>query len=720
MKTLLRIIFRFFFQVEIQIPEKSTTTEGIIVCNHQSFLDGILLGVFLPQSPLFVIDKAIAKRWYFSLPLKWIDHVTVDSSHPMSIKYLIEKAKEGRSIAIFPEGRITLTGSFMKFYEGAAFIAYRTGMPLIPVYLQGAEFSLFSRLQGLVKRKIFTKITLTVTEPIEINVPQTIRGRARRQYLADFLQKTFMDFRIECFKPTTIFAALLKARQHYGGQRILGEDLQRHPQTYNQFIKKSIALGAVLSQFTEPKERVGILLPNALVTATAIMGLSANQRTPAMLNYTAGLRGMAAAISAAEIKTVITSRRFIKKAKLETMIAHFPKLNWLYLEDLRKEVTPLTKLLILVRQYFPKWTHRHNFRPLDKNPWVKKEAVILFTSGSEGLPKGVVHTHHSLLTNVEQLRTVSDLNTQDIFMVTLPLFHAFGLTAGLFLPMVCGAKAFLYPSPLHYRVIPEIIYDIQATVLFGTSTFLLNYAKRGTPYDFASLRYVVAGAERLTPETSKIWHEKIGKPILEGYGVTECAPVISLNIPLRYEKGTVGRVLPGIETKLKLIAGIKKGGELIIRGGNVMAGYLLTDKPGQLVVPKYEGEEGWHSTGDIVTLNSQGFMTIQGRTKRFAKIAGEMVSLEVVENLVASLYPEEHHAALTQPDSKRGEKIILFTTEKNIERQAIISAAQKEGVSELFIPREIKILPSLPLLGSGKIDYQILMEGLMEDFTAKI
>lgn len=708
MKALLRTIFRFFFQVELHISEKATAMDGIIVCNHQSFLDGILLGIFLPQSPLFVIDKTIAKRWYFRLPLKWIDHVTVDSTHPMSIKYLIEKAKEGRSIAIFPEGRITLTGSFMKFYEGAAFIAYRTQMPLIPVYLQGAEFSLFSRLQGLVKRKVFTRITLTVGEPITIEVPQTIKGRARRQYLADLLQKIFMDLRIENFTPTTIFAALLKARQHYGGKQIIGEDLQRQPKTYTQFIRDSIALGTVLSQLTEPKERVGLLLPNALVTATAIMGLSANQRTPAMLNYTAGLKGITAALNAAEIKTVITSRRFIEKAKLETTVAHFPTLHWLYLEDIKKMVTWQTKLVIILRRCFPKWTHRNNFLPYHKNPWIKKEAVILFTSGSEGLPKGVVHTHQSLLTNVEQLRTVSDLNTQDIFMVTLPLFHAFGLTAGLFLPMVCGAKAFLYPSPLHYRVIPEIIYDIQATVLFGTSTFLLNYAKRGTPYDFASLRYVVAGAERLSPETNKIWHEKIGKPILEGYGVTECAPVISLNIPLRYEKGTVGRVLPGIETKLKLITGIKKGGELIIRGGNVMAGYLFADNPGQLITPEYNGEEGWYSTGDIVTLNAQGFLTIQGRTKRFAKIAGEMVSLEVVESLISSLYPDEHHAALTKPDSKRGESIILFTTAKGIERREIINTAQKEGISELAIPREIIILPHLPLLGSGKIDYQSL------------
>lgn len=700
MKSMLRAIFRFFFKVELNLSEKASNTEGIIVCNHQSFLDGLLLGLFLPQAPLFVIDKAIAKRWYFRIPLKFIDHVTIDSQHPMSIKYLVEKAKEGRSIVVFPEGRITLTGSFMKFYEGSAFVAYRANVPLIPVYLEGAEFTFFGRLKGLVKRRFFTPIKITMADPLTITVPENLMGRERRQYLSDYTHKLFMDFRVACYEPDTLFASFLKARNEFGGDRICADDISRKPKTYNRFITESIAIGQLLSHHTSPKERVGVLLPNATITAETIMGLSAFQRTPAMLNYTAGIKGMGAAISAAEIKTIITSRRFVSKANLGSIVEAFSDLNWVYAEDLKSTITLNDRLEIVKKRLFPS-----KYLP-QLSP--ESEAVILFTSGSEGLPKGVVHTHRSLLTNVEQIRTVADFTAKDKFMITLPLFHAFGLTVGTILPFMTGSQVYYYPSPLHYRVIPEVIYEIQATVLFGTSTFLLNYAKRGNPYDFSSLRYVVAGAERLSEETRKIWNDKIGQRILEGYGVTECAPVIAINVPMNYKQGTVGKMLPGIDAKLLKVDGIKDGGELVVRAGNVMAGYLFADNPGVVVKPELNGETGWHKTGDIVTMDERGFVSIQGRAKRFAKIAGEMVSLEVVETLLQEAYPEMAHAAVVRHDSKRGEAIVVFTTQKSPKRQMLLEIAQKLGINELAIPRDFRELMEIPLLGSGKINYPAL------------
>jgi len=327
--------------------------------------------------------------------------------------------------------------------------------------------------------------------------------------------------------------------------------------------------------------------------------------------------------------------------------------------------------------------------------------VVLFTSGSEGKPKGVVHSHSSILANTAQIRSVIDFSPADKFIITLPLFHAFGFTCGAILPLIAGTKLFLYPSPLHYRVIPEVIYDRGCTVLFGTSTFLANYAKFANPYNFYKLRYVVAGAERLNEEVRKTWADKFGIRILEGYGATECAPVLSVNTPMANKMGTVGCLMPGLVPKLEIVPGITNGGLLSVKGPNVMLGYYLFDNPG-VIQPLIDG---WYNTGDIVEIDSDGFVIIKGRVKRFAKVAGEMVSLETVELLANKASPEQQHSATTQPDPQRGENILLFTTDNNLNRDALQIAARELSSPEIAVARKIIVVKELPLLGTGKIDY---------------
>jgi len=390
------------------------------------------------------------------------------------------------------------------------------------------------------------------------------------------------------------------------------------------------------------------------------------------------------------VRTIVTSRGFTERARLDKLVdALAETIRIVYLEDLRPTVSLADKIRGLLRC-------RRALVPRGPD----EPAVILFTSGSEGVPKGVVLSHRNMLCNAAQAAARIDFGRSDKVFNTLPVFHAFGLTVGLVLPLVSGVPVFLYPSPLHYRVVPELVYGVNATILFGTDTFLSGYARAAHPYDFRSVRYVLAGAEPVKEATRRIWAEKFGLRILEGYGITETAPALALNTPMFNRFGTVGRLLPGIEAKLEPVPGIEEGGRLYVRGPNVMLGYLKADRPGVLVPP----EEGWHDTGDIVTIDRDGFVSIKGRAKRFAKIGGEMISLAAVEALASELWPDAQSAVVTEPDPRRGERLVLVTEEKDATRAAFQTYAKSKGASDLMVPSELMVVDKLPVLGSGKAD----------------
>jgi acyl-[acyl-carrier-protein]-phospholipid O-acyltransferase/long-chain-fatty-acid--[acyl-carrier-protein] ligase len=340
----------------------------------------------------------------------------------------------------------------------------------------------------------------------------------------------------------------------------------------------------------------------------------------------------------------------------------------------------------------------------------EEPAAVLFTSGSEGKPKGVVLSHRAILANIQQARAVIDFSCEDKLLNALPLFHSFGLTAGGLLPVISGANVFLYTSPLHYRVIPELVYDRNCTILLGTSTFLSNYAKHAHPYDFYRLRYVIAGAEKLTQTVRANWFEKFGIRILEGYGATECAPVLAVNTRMAYRTGSVGQLLPGMKAKLVPVPGVEVGGALHVSGPNIMSGYLRAENPGVLEPPSSEVGKGWYATGDIVDIDADGYLYIVGRLKRFAKVAGEMISLEVVERLANQASDKGIHAATSQPDAARGENILLYTTDKSLTRDQLQAAAKASGSPEIAVPRKIIVVEELPVLGSGKTDYVTLKQ----------
>jgi acyl-[acyl-carrier-protein]-phospholipid O-acyltransferase/long-chain-fatty-acid--[acyl-carrier-protein] ligase len=698
LQRLVRVVLRLLYRVEVDGLEhaQAALPHAVIAANHTSFLDGILLGAFLPGDPIFAIDTQIAKKWWVRPLTLLVNALPVDPTNPLSIRSMIRAVEAGSACVIFPEGRITTTGALMKVYEGPAVIAERTGAKLVPVRIEGAEYSPFSRLGGKVRRRWFPKIQIRILPAERLAAPEGVVGRKRRAAL----RRALADSMVRSLFATapidgTLPDALLEARRIHGGGHPIVDDLEFTPLSYDRLIAACVALGRRLAARTQPQERVGVLLPTSRASVVTFFGLLFHGRVPAMLNFSTGPASAEAACAAAEIRLIVTARRFVEKAKLEHLVAALStKATILYLEDVKQEIGTFARISALLR------ARRLRAQPPDPAR-ANEPAVVLFTSGSEGTPKGVVLSHRNLLANRHQLASVVDITPRDIVLNALPVFHSFGLTGGLLLPLLAGVRTFLYPSPLHYRTVPELAYGLNATILFGTDTFLAGYARVADNYDFYSCRYVFAGAERVKAETRKTWFDKFGIRILEGYGATETAPAIAVNTPMHFRAGTVGRLLPGIDQRLDAVPGITDGARLVVRGPNVMLGYLKAEKPGVLQPP----EGGWYDTGDIVAIDADGFVTIKGRAKRFAKVAGEMVPLGAVEEFVNKVWPESAHAVVAIPDDKRGEQVVLVTDCDEAARAALLAAAREAGVPEMFVPRSIVKVDKLPILGTGKIDY---------------
>jgi len=698
----LRSVARPLFRLRVQ-GDKSVfqADKLLIIANHESFLDGLLLGLFLPVNPVFVVHTGIARLWYFRLILSLADYLVVDPTSPMAMKKVIKLVESGRPVMIFPEGRITVTGNLMKVYEGPAFVAAKTGATVVPVRLDGGARSYFSRVSGKMPKRLFPKISISILPATHIAMPDAPSAKLRRRKAGEAMRRLMQEMIFASHPKQTLYTAFIDATEIYGRKRRLLEDMKQIEYSYNDLLKMVLVLGRLVARVTLERERVGLLLPNVAPTLSLIFGLTALRRVPAMLNYTSGTDGLQAACVAAQIRTIVASRAFVEQAKLADKLSQLKEVRIVYLEDLREQVGLMDKLWLVI--YALRFPRAIELRAAPDDP-----AVVLFTSGSEGKPKGVVLSHRALLSNIAQIRAVIDFSVDDKVLNALPIFHSFGLTAGALLPVLTGANLFLYPTPLHYRVIPELAYDRSCTVLFGTSTFLGNYAKFAHPYDFFRLRYVIAGAEKLSDAVRGQWFEKFGIRIFEGYGATETAPVLSVNTPMAYRTGTVGHLLPGIEYKLEPVPGIEGGGLLHVRGPNVMSGYLRFEKPGELEPPSSSMGDGWYSTGDIVNFDEDGFLKIVGRVKRFAKVAGEMVSLEVVEKMAVTASPSGAHAASTQADPQRGETIVLFTTDAALTRDALQTVARSNGWPEIAVPRKIQRVDALPLLGTGKLDYVTL------------
>ncbi|NNE37208.1 MAG: AMP-binding protein [Gammaproteobacteria bacterium] len=713
-KFLLRCLFRLLYRVEVTGLENyhKAGKRTLMVANHTSLLDGVLLYAWLPETPTFAINTDIAAKKSFKFFLKFVDLFEMDNTSPLSLKSMIKFIKEDRKAVIFPEGRITVTGTLMKIYEGPALIAEKADAMILPIAIDGAHMSPFSYLNERSHIRRFPKIKINILPPEKIVLPEGLSSHDKRKLAAIKLQQLMFNLQFSTFGyQKTLFAAICEAANQYGKNLTVLEDTNNVELTYKQLFTRIFILSSKIEKQTVSAEHVGIMLPNVNAIAVTFLALQYLGRIPAMLNFSAGTQNIIKACETAKIKTVYTSRLFVEKANLTDLISDLQyHVNLVYLEDFRDQIGLMDKLSGVIKGRNPLKYYRRKGIPDSESP-----AVILFTSGSEGVPKGVVLSHQNILSNFAQVKIHIGFKPTDVVFTCLPLFHSFGLNAGFIMPLLGGSKVYLYPTPLHYRVIPQLVYEKNATIFFGTNTFFKGYAKHAHPYDFNNLRFVVAGAEKLRDDTRQLYMEKFGIRILEGYGVTETSPVISVNTPIVSKSGSVGLPVPAIEAYLKPVEGIEQGGRLVVKGPNIMMGYLLHDSDGKIIPPTSERGEGWHDTGDIADIDEEGYISILGRAKRFAKLGGEMVSLTAVEELATQTWPDSNHAAVAIPDDRKGEKIILATDNHEAKKKNLQKSARNLKYGEIYIPAKILLAEELPVLGTGKTDYIALTKMVLAE-----
>jgi acyl-[acyl-carrier-protein]-phospholipid O-acyltransferase/long-chain-fatty-acid--[acyl-carrier-protein] ligase len=710
MATLLRWVLRLLFRFR-GYNEAVLKTPGpvLLVPNHVSWFDWLLVGVCLDADWKFVVSSVSAQTsWVHRRIMLNKRTFPIDTDSPYAVKRMAEHLEAGGRLVLFAEGRLSRTGTLMKLFDGTGYLLHKTHAKVITCYLRGANRLPFSPNVGW--RRWFPPLSVHFSEVLLPPKLEQLSTREARTRITTWLRDQMVRQQFETemkFGPQDILSAVVASARARPRQIAL-EDATHQSLTYRRLLVGAELLAGPFERALGPESsRVGILLPNMNVLPVTLLSLWHLGKVPAILNYTTTPATMVACCQLAGIKQIVTSRAFLERARLNLDSLKAAGLEFIHLEDLRGQITGGQKFSSLLRVTLnPSCVARPAGSSRPDDP-----AIILFTSGSESLPKGVELSQQNLLANIRQMLAVMDMTDNDRMFNCLPLFHCFGLTVGTLLPLVRGVYTFIYPSPLHYRVIPTVFYDRDCTIFLSTNTFLNGYARKGNPYDFRSLRYLFAAAEKLQETTATTWAQKFGVRILEGYGATECAPCVSVNLPMSPKYGSVGRLLPGIEYRLEPVEGVTDGGRLFVRGPNLMHGYLNADANAA-----FKQLEGWYDTGDIVSVDSEGYLFVRGRMKRFAKVSGEMVSLTAVEDALAGAFPQYglrcQIAVVTRPDEGRGEALVAVTNEPKLTLEEIRAAIKQKGLSNLSAPREIKVVREIPKLGTGKVNHRELAKQL--------
>ncbi len=713
----LRCMFRLFkVRFEMRFDLRDLPNKGVYISNHVSYVDPIILFAFLPGNPIFALHGQLYRNIWVRFFMRKADVMEYGNLDVPDLKNLIAKVDAGRLCVIFPEGRMTTNGNIMKIYESAGLIADKTNSPIIPIWINGLQYCrFFSKTGGRLPHWYFPKVKIVVEKPRPLKLKDNLRHV--RNHISNEIYMIMRQMMFESmYNPKmTVFTQLIKAAKIHAKKcfglirpKVL-EDIGRKPKSFKDIMLGSYVLGRYFNKTSVYQESIGVMLPNSVAAVCTFFGLNAYGQVPVMLNFSAGAQNIVSGINTTLVKKVITSKLFVKKAGLEEVVKAIEEngTEVIYLEEVAKKISLPAKLLALLQ-------YKIRYVPYKATP--DDRAVILFTSGSEGAPKAVVLSNRNVISNVWQIASFETLNRTDVVLNSMPLFHSFGLVLGTLYALYQGAKVFLYPSPLHFRVISDLLYELNATVMIGTDTFFRSYAKIAHPLDFGSLRLCYAGAEGVKLDTRNLLNERLGARLMEAYGTTECSPAVAGNNMVFNKFGTIGKLCPGMECRLEKVDGIDEGGELVVKGPNVMAGYIMADNPGVLVEP----HNGWYHTGDVVEIDDIGFIKIKDRIKRFAKIGGEMVSLKAVENMICKAFEGKDEfccGVVAIPHENKGEQIVVVTNEPTLTSDMLHDFIRKNGYPELYMPRVILYKDKIPTSGTGKVDNVTLKKEVLAELS---
>jgi acyl-[acyl-carrier-protein]-phospholipid O-acyltransferase/long-chain-fatty-acid--[acyl-carrier-protein] ligase len=706
---LLRIIVKriidILYKIEVVGIENFEKCKGgtLIIANHTSLIDGIILSVTFGEKLSFAINSDVINKFWMKPLLKIIKYFPVDNTNVMVVKSIIDEIKKGGMVVIFPEGRITTTGGLMKVYPGPAVIADKSDADILPICIEGIQYSDFSYFGAKSKIKRQRKIKLTILPPRKLNVNQSLSDSRRRNIAITKLYDIMCEMKFASnFSDKTLFESLIDSLSLVGRRKKILEDINRQPINLGDFLGAVFAFTHKISKQTENKEYVGIIAANTKTMIEIFFALSALNRIPAMINFTDSIENILYNLKNVGITKVYTSKRFIKASNLNNLTEALKEngIKVIYAEDIKDSFTMFNKMSAYLKSHFPRIYYKNICSTFD----VFAPAVILFTSAFKGKSKAVVLSHKNIQASRAQLSSVMDFGILDSFFNAMPIFSSLGLVAGTLLPLLRGIKVFEYHSPLHYKMVSELVYDTDSTVLLGTDTFLSGYAKNAHPYDFYAIRYVIAGIEKLKEETIQIWEDNFGKRIFEAYGTTETASTISINTPMYFKEYSVGRLLPSVECKLESTTAFVGSSHLLVKGPNIANCYIENK---QLISKKENGE--WFDTGDIVEIDRDGFVFMKGKSKRFTKVDGESISLTELEFNISNIW-KEHKSAVLAVQNNRKKEIVVFTTKQDADLGDLQKFAQEQKIENFVLPDKIVVVEKIPIIGTGATDYTKLHE----------
>jgi acyl-[acyl-carrier-protein]-phospholipid O-acyltransferase/long-chain-fatty-acid--[acyl-carrier-protein] ligase len=706
---LIRLAFRVtihtLFRIRVEGSERVPRQGGaLLVSNHVSFVDGILISAAIDRNVRFMIWRPYFEHPMMNWFLRQIHAIPVGTNGPRDMVAALAKAREelkrGRVVCIFAEGAITRTGGLQPFKRGMEKIAHGAGVPIIPTHLDGLWGSVFSFAGGRVFAK-WPRILHPVTVSFGEATPEGANAQEVRQAVVE------LGAEAACLRKQrgdTLGKRFIRsARRNWN--RFAMADSSGRELTHGRALAGSLLVSDWARRNSTSNEMIGVLLPASAGGALANMGLTLAGRVPVNLNFTAGKEAMAAAIEQCGIRTILTSKVFLAKAKMEAAE------GMVYLEDVLARVGGFAKAWAMVRARIAPAGALLEAREPDSL------ATVLFSSGSTSTPKGVMLSHYNVISNIEAMLQVFDLNENDRIVGVLPLFHSFGFTVTLWLPAVSGTGVLYHFNPTDAKTIGEMIERYRGTLLLSTPTFAAGYARKCTREQFASLRFVLVGAEKLRESAAQAFEDAFGLKLLEGYGCTEMAPVVSVNTAgydagresqAGAKAGSVGRPLPGVAVRTvdpETLAPLPQGceGLLLVKGPNRMLGYL-----GQPEKTREALRDGWYNTGDIGALDEDGFLKITDRLARFSKIGGEMVPHLKIEEAVVQATGGEPCCVTGIPDERKGERIAVLYTAAGISEAELWQRLAATDLPRLWLPKreDIHRVDAIPALGTGKVDFR--------------